>query len=116
MLDHHDNFAHPLPLAYRGPGIEPPQRQRPYYPLVAQFVVGFLAALLGEFLWASLAFGLSEGQPAVALISGLVLAVGVGWLGISLHVCHGWRGFLPGLLIALTLTCVLPGAFVFVMV
>ena len=112
MLDDPSNELErpPRRLEYRGPGIQP---RRANVPLGAQVFAGFLSWIGGAGLWIGIsiwgAIHLVSG-PADTLqwvAAGTILAALL-VLACVVRVRHGWRGFLPGLLLGLLLTCLVP--------
>ena len=88
----------PRPLEYHAPDIRP---SGPATPVAAQ---GFLGAIA----WWAVIFQTHEPTNAVGWVTGASLFVALIGLSGWLRIRHRWRGFIPGLLIAFVLTCLVP--------
>ncbi len=101
--------APPLPLDYQRPSTGPYQ---PRTPLGIQVVAGFAAWIVGIAFVIGIANNRTWGSPIdsqnATLCAVAFALIGIGTLTIWLRMRYRWRGFLPGLLIGLSLSCLLP--------
>ncbi len=75
--------------------------------VVGTAVIGFFTWVFAVALWVAVGAAASGAPPVLWGGGGLILA-GVAWLGWWQHTRHGWRGFVPGLLLGFLLTCLVP--------
>lgn len=102
----------PAPLDYRGP---PEAKSGPATPVAVQALAGFCCwiAGTGAVLGIVVSANKAGAEPATLLVPvvsvGLIAAV---WMGVWVRARFGWRGFIPGMLIGVGLTCLVPIGFV----
>lgn len=98
-------LAAPQPLDYGHVA-----RTRGVGPVTGQVLLGFLAWVCT--LAATYAAGVTAGHLRVGdtfvWVAAALPLVGALAFGVYLRVRHGWRGFLPGMLLGFGLTCLVP--------
>jgi hypothetical protein len=98
----------PAPLDYRG---RPEAKPGPATPVAVQALAGFFSWIAGAALVVGIVVSAAKAgaDPTTLLVPvlgvGLVAAV---WVGVWVRARFGWRGFIPGMLLGVGLTCLVP--------